>query len=129
MVDYRNILDYISYFENITKQDYTECRLNNTEEMARTFSNPVFDDKFDKFIDELYESDLLSCAYMRNLNKYQVNFDRILDIIESSDFELLKSILTYYVRQERFCDGVWAKAIKEGIFLKILYRLQQITII
>jgi Family of unknown function (DUF6508) len=43
--------------------------------------------------------------------------------IPSADLELLKAILTYYVRQERFCDGLWAKAVKEKVFLRILYRL------
>ncbi|WP_420490105.1 DUF6508 domain-containing protein [Neobacillus drentensis] len=29
--------------------------------------------------------------------------------IPTANLELLKAILTYYVLQERFCDGLWAR--------------------
>lgn len=37
---------------------------------------------------------------------------------------MVKAILTYYVRQERFCDGLWGQEIKEGIFLGLLKRIE-----
>ncbi|HHX73519.1 MAG TPA: hypothetical protein GX699_01280, partial [Firmicutes bacterium] len=47
--------------------------------------------------------------------------------IQSADRKTLSAILTFYVRQERFCDGAWAEAMEEGIFLQILQRLQQLS--
>ncbi len=40
--------------------------------------------------------------------------------------KLLKAILTGYVRQERFCDGLWADAVRDKVFLKILKRFNEL---
>jgi hypothetical protein len=44
--------------------------------------------------------------------------------IEESSLVELKSLLTYYVRGERFCDGHWGAMIKNGVLCRILYRLK-----
>ncbi|WP_412760829.1 DUF6508 domain-containing protein [Pallidibacillus thermolactis] len=36
-------------------------------------------------------------------------------------------MLTFYVRGEKYSDGVWASAIDEGVFLAILQRLEDIV--
>ena len=47
--------------------------------------------------------------------------------IDDADLELLKAILTGYIRQERICDGLWATAVEDKAFLKILERLRQLS--
>jgi hypothetical protein len=32
------------------------------------------------------------------------------------------------VRQERFCDGLWASAVEDKVFLKVLQRLRQLLL-
>lgn len=49
------------------------------------------------------------------------------DAIEKADLELTLAILTGYIRQERFCDGLWEDAIREGIFLKLIRRLDSLS--
>jgi hypothetical protein len=44
--------------------------------------------------------------------------------VEQGDYELLRAVLTYLIRQERFRSGVWATAIDERLFLTILKRLE-----
>ena len=69
------------------------------------------------------------------MDKYDFNkFSDILDgytvvvaRIETADYELVKAVLTHYVRGERFCDGTWAEAAIEGIFLALLKRLSVLT--
>lgn len=44
--------------------------------------------------------------------------------ISSASFPQLKSMLTFCVRGERFCDGHWAAMIEEGHIGRLLDRLQ-----
>jgi hypothetical protein len=57
--------------------------------------------------------------------------ERLLDrdysaAIPTADFELLRAILTFYVRQDRFFEGAWAGSAKDGVFLRILNRLKEL---
>ena len=56
----------------------------------------------------------------------RVDIGLIDDYINEADLELLKAILTGYIRQERFNEGLWGEAVSEGIFLKILYRFREL---
>ncbi|WP_375790309.1 DUF6508 domain-containing protein [Paenibacillus agricola] len=48
-------------------------------------------------------------------------------INDVEDTDTLRALLTYFVRQERFCDGLWAKAVEDKIFLQILLKLRELT--
>ncbi|MFZ3589994.1 DUF6508 domain-containing protein [Bacillus sp. DJP31] len=47
--------------------------------------------------------------------------------MSTADIDLLRSILTFYVRRERFWTGAWESAAKEKVFLNILLRLKQVA--
>jgi len=47
--------------------------------------------------------------------------------IDKADFETVKALLTYCVRQHRFDEGIWERAAKKGMFYKILNRIKDIT--
>ncbi len=47
--------------------------------------------------------------------------------IDHADLEVLRAILTGYIRLERFSEGLWAEAVEDKVFLKVLRRLDQIT--
>ena len=64
-------------------------------------------------------------AYGNTLEEYGLEMNNELTTgIDTADLKLTKAILTCYIRQERFCDGLWGRAIKEGTFLALLKRLE-----
>jgi hypothetical protein len=46
--------------------------------------------------------------------------------IRPASIEQIKTMLTYCVRGERFCDGFWAGLIREGKILTLVLRVQEI---
>jgi O-acetyl-ADP-ribose deacetylase len=109
----KSLIDFIPYFEN--------------DKINMSYSG--YDTGITDFIDLVYETDLLKEDYMDYLESKGIqdtDSKEIIDIIKGSDMLLLRSILTYFVRQERFYDGLWVKASKDKIFLNILYRLKEL---
>ena len=85
---------------------------------------PVYDTHFLNFIDDVSNSDLMDVSYGDTLEEYGLGMNNELTKkIDTADLRLAKAILTCYVRQERFCDGLWGRAIKEGTFLALLKRI------
>ena len=124
----KKIIMHIEYFEGLIEGKGGRWEERTICNGIKTLHYPVYDEKFEGFIRELYKTDLLKGDYLEYIDKNKIDFDNIDEVIKESDIELLKAILTYYVRQERFCDGIWIKAIDEGVFLKILYRLNELII-
>ena len=61
--------------------------------------------------------------YVKNIEKCCRDSKKIHELIYDADIKLLKSILTYYIRQERFCDGMIAMAVDNNMFERILIYL------
>lgn len=114
MEDYQKILVYIPYFEN---EDTEFCKWNS--------GYPDYDTRLNDLIKSVYDTDLLRKDYLEYLEE-KVKDRNLAAAIPTADWKLLKAILTYYVRQERFCDGLWASAAKDKVFLRILYRLRDL---
>ena len=86
---------------------------------------PVYEDRLLQFIDDVSNSSLMDYIYVKTIQTYGLEMDDALaNQIETADLPLVKAILTCYIRQERFCDGLWEKAAGEGIFLALLKRLR-----
>lgn len=119
---------FIPYFETATKENV--CRWDGEKKPGESYytgSYPIYDRTLKDFIKEFYETNLISYNYSDILdNRGLKNMDGINDVIESADIELLRAILTKYIGQERFCDGVWATAVRDRIFLGILNRLREL---
>lgn len=113
---YEKLFKYIDYFENDKIQFF-----------SWKAGYPSYDQKFLEFIDTFYEVDLIKQDYMEHLAQQCSKGKELKNYIWIADMELLVALLTYYVRQERFCDGLWIKAIKDKVFLQILYRLQELS--
>lgn len=126
--DFERLFEYISYFEekDVSSQFRFEGE-GRTEEGSYTFSYPVYDQRLLDFIEEVYESGLIDISYFSILNRYLTSsFKDLEEVIEEANLELLRSVLAYYIRQERFGEGMWAAALKDRIFLKVLERLKVI---
>lgn len=78
------------------------------------------------FIDEVYKTDLIDTEYLPYLESLIPRDANLADYIDTADFRLLRAIFSYYVRQERFCEGLWFDAVLDRVFSKILNRLAQI---
>lgn len=124
-----NLCSYIPYFETATKQSVCKWRGggkigDNLYEM----SYPDYDNKLTEFTNDVYNSKLMSRNYMDIINSYGLDGDeQMIKALDTADLELTNAILTGYIRQERFCDGLWAEAVDKKIFLKILNRLKEIS--
>lgn len=114
MSTYIQLLNYIPYFED---KNIEFCRWEDRY--------PNYDEKLNEFIKEVYKTDLMKSNYLDYLDERLVNRDYSA-AVPTADFELLRAILTFYVRSERFSDGAWATSAKEGVFLRILYRLKEL---
>ncbi|MCM3694594.1 DUF6508 domain-containing protein [Neobacillus niacini] len=114
MHTYIQLLSYIPYFED-----------KNIEFCVWEGMYPKYDEKLEEFIKEVYKTDLMKSNYLDYLDEKRINRDYAA-VVPTADFELLRAILTYYVRSERFSDGAWANSAKEGVFLRILNRLKEL---
>ncbi len=108
----RSLCAYILYFESATRESAYQYA---------SYDKPIL-----KFMDEVYKSNLLSYDYLEVIKNNGLNTqEKIKAAIETADFELLTAILTGYIRQERFCEGLFASAIEDKTILKILRRFKK----
>ena len=115
---FEKISPYLSYFEQVMEQG----------RVTHTTPRLAGEDTFLRFIDDASNSGLMDCAYLSTIRKYGLEVDdELAKQIDTADLELTKAILTCYIRQERFCEGLWQRAIQEGIFLTLLKRLDKLV--
>lgn len=79
----------------------------------------------DEFINDFYNSNMADTEYNNNLNSYIEKGIPLSNLIKTADIALIKSILTCYIRGERFYEGMIAKGIEEKIFSIALKRLTE----
>jgi Family of unknown function (DUF6508) len=48
------------------------------------------------------------------------------DVLNTADLAQIKTMLTYCVRGERFCDGHWGAMIEDGYVRRLLQRLAEL---
>jgi ADP-ribosyl-[dinitrogen reductase] hydrolase len=124
-----NLCSYIPYFETATRENL--CQWGGGKKLGEkefTMAYPIYDHTLEEFIQAVYKTNLISYDYLDITNERDLhNTEQMIEAIDSANFELVKAILTGYVRQERFCDGLWASAVEDKAFLKILLRLQQLN--
>lgn len=118
MGKYDQILEYISYFE-LASNEY-----GNWVVTPNTLPYIVYEDRLSSFMRCISESDLVCVDYLSKID--MTSRLQLTDKIESADFELLKAMLTYYNRQERFQEGLCSVAAQNGILLRLLKRLKTI---
>jgi len=128
MSKYQNLFKYISYFENINVDE--ACHWSGGEKNAEgvmTIPYPIYHSGLTEFIHEVYKTDLIDHSYIRTMDNYKVlSPKKPIDFVPDCNLELLKAILTFYTRGEKFCDGFWGSAVKDKVFYKILVRLAEL---
>ncbi|WP_145140809.1 DUF6508 domain-containing protein [Paenibacillus sp. Y412MC10] len=122
----QELQEWIRYFENKNTSFCTWTGGTQSEEGVITMPYPVYDAGVQRFIAAVSGSGLMMKDYLQQLEKGDALAPEAISGLEMPrDMELLRAALTYFVRQERFCGGLWEKAIREGIFLSILYKLRE----
>ena len=96
---------------------------NSKEGEIPQFPFVKYTDEDLKWVDKFYELYLIDYDYLEHVTKYQLE-DK--DADEMTREEIL-SLLTGYIRQDRFCEGLLAGEIKSGKVTKLVQRLHEIT--
>ncbi|HOD18073.1 MAG TPA: DUF6508 domain-containing protein [Candidatus Cloacimonadota bacterium] len=120
MHQYDKVLSYIDYLSTATEEVGTWVHKPHILPYVN------YSQELSSFIHEVYQTDLMDTEYLTYLESHLPRDAKLADYIDTADFRLLRAILTYYVRQERFCEGLWLEAVRDRIFSKILNRLLQI---
>lgn len=128
MNKYDRLFEFIPYLESISIDDVVQWSGGkSTAEGVVTMPYPIYNDSVRDFIESISALGILDKEYLSTIQLYSINPPEQLDnILSHADEKLAIALLTYYVRQERFCDGLWAKAIKEKIFFRIIERLHKL---
>ena len=115
---YDKLLSYIEYFSTAGEEVGTwVCE-------SSVFPYVNYSKELLSFIDAVYETDLIDKEYLPYLEQHFPRDNNPADYIDTADFRLLRAILTFFVRQERFCDGLWQGAVTDKTFYRILLRLK-----
>ena len=121
---------FIPYFESVNKEDV--CQWSGGEKLGEnhfTMPYPDYERTLHDFIQEVYKSNIMCYDYLDIIHRRGLDgTEQMKSAIDDADLELTKAILTGYVRQERFCDGLWESAVEDKTFLRILKRLEQLAI-
>ncbi|WP_297636031.1 DUF6508 domain-containing protein [uncultured Clostridium sp.] len=111
----KKLLRYLDYFNERENKFY---ELKTPIEGSRIIRYYDYDVEVLNFLDEFARTDMIDYSYGTNMEKID------LEKISELDEKKIGTILTYYLRTERFADGTWAKAIDKGIFLECIERLK-----
>jgi ADP-ribosyl-[dinitrogen reductase] hydrolase len=121
------LCSYIPYFETANKESV--CKWGGGEKLGEklfTMAYPEYEDTLKEFVQEVYKTSIMGYGdYDGIIHSYAIDSEKqMIKAIDAADFELIKAIITRYIRKERFCDGAWASAVENKVFLKILQRLR-----
>lgn len=122
MHQYDKVLSYINYFSIAGDQAGTWVS------KPHVFPYVNYSPEMISFIDEVYKTDLIDIEYLSYLDSHIPKESNLSGYIENADSRLLRAIITYYVRQERFQEGLWLGAVQDGSFCKVLNRLKTLQI-
>ncbi|MDD2230831.1 MAG: DUF6508 domain-containing protein [Candidatus Cloacimonetes bacterium] len=118
MHQYDKVLSYINYFS--TAGDEAGSWVSK----PHVFPYVNYTPEMNSFIHEVCQTDLIDTEYLPYLESHLPIDANYADYIEKADFRLLRAILTYYVRQERFQEGLWTIAVSERCFYKLLTKIR-----
>lgn len=123
----KKLCQYMPYFESSAADSACRWVKGGAAGESNKSCHPEYDEKFKDFIQAVYRSNLMSRDYLSLIRSAGLrSADQMAGAIDTADIELLKAILTGYVRQERFNEGLWASAVENKIFLRILTRLREL---
>jgi very-short-patch-repair endonuclease len=125
--NYKRLFDFISYLEDDSIEFCEWQSSKKLEDGGFSMPYPVYDEKLHEFIHSVYDSGIMLDDYLDYLRD-KIGSDNDLNqvINDTDDIDTLGAVLTYYVRQEKFHDGLWGRATKDKTFLNILVKMREL---
>lgn len=124
--DYSTILNYIDFFKDSSNEFYKWHKGKEVNGVLH-IGYIEYSEKVREFMKKSEDTEFLFRGnYSDWLDGKRKTPEEIIHIIKSSDLEKLRKIFTFYLRGERFCDGMLSKAIDNKIILNILLRLKEL---
>ncbi len=124
------MLTYLPYFENLEEDKI--CKVV-TEELAEDGTMPVehllYRSPLLGFIEDTYVANVLLKNYAEIMNLEamgEIELEVLVYGLEQASYELTMAVLTCIIVQEKYAKGMWQIAAKEGWFLKVLQRLEEL---
>lgn len=124
------LVAYIPFFENAKQEDVCHWQTAEmSEDGTMPMTYPTYCDEFIAFIETAYNEDLLDSGYIDTMNAHtggETELETIIYGIENADYRLTMAVFTCIVRQEMYCYGLWAMAVRDRWFLLILQHLEEL---
>lgn len=124
---YEPLLHYIPYFEQKPKYQWQG---EKQPDRTLTFPHPMYDKTISQFIDDCCLYGLMDRHYGETLSKYgvELSHENFQKAIPNANEALICAMITCYIRQERFCDGVLASAVEKGIMADLLKKIRNLEL-
>ncbi|MBG0765439.1 MAG: hypothetical protein H0S78_11310, partial [Tissierellales bacterium] len=113
---YHNLFKFIPYFEK--KENLFYKLIPSYEDGINVMGWIQYSEEVNEFIKEFYKSDLVEYNYLEVLEKFE-SIENIESRIELESLDIIKALLTFYIRRERFGEGYISDAIDYGLILRI----------
>ncbi|MCD8139260.1 MAG: DUF6508 domain-containing protein [Planctomycetaceae bacterium] len=99
------LFKYIEYFDSRPKAEWAGGE--KAESGGITMPYPVYSEKTNSFIRALENTGITDIDYLHILMENGLDtHEKFSELIDSADEQLLCAMLTFYVRQEHFADGL-----------------------
>ena len=122
------LLEDIDYFCSSPKVEWSGGEVGASGSIGIPYPN--YDSAVDRLIHNMYEGDFVRPGYLARKEELGLNSrEDVAAFIPKASMEDLLVLLSFYVRGERFCDGLIASAIESGELGSILTRLKEIAAI
>jgi hypothetical protein len=124
----REINILVSYLPKLYEEGFNPIKKwhggNENKDGSISFPCPEYDEVVVDFFKAASAKCWLDYDYSPEEAAKMLNDDQA---IKTADLSQIKTMLTYCVRGERFCDGHWGSLIEEGHIRKLLERLAEIS--
>jgi len=124
-VHWQLLFAHIPYFET---RPITPWRQAKPEGERIALSYPEYSDEMRRFISDFYSSEAADDDYMVTIERSGIrSHGSFADAIPTANKRLLRAMLTCYIRQERYHEGLLAKAAQSGALAALLKRLRSLA--
>ena len=125
---YSELYPYIDYFEHLqSKEGYAIPEDEEREDGVIRIMDYCYDQKIYDFFNLVITLELVDYNYLKSLEDAgYFKCDNQAEFIAKADLPILKSLLTFCQRGERFCTGFLVGILDNKVLAKILRRMQEI---
>jgi hypothetical protein len=86
-----------------------------------------FSSHFSRFVIDFHETDLIDKEYQDKVEMYDLSqFEYDEDMIATADWDILRTILTFYIRADYWVEGTGIDYIIDKRYLKVMLRLREL---